>query len=170
MYGITHFLKTASLGILLLFQFYFLYSGNFDYLLFSKDWTWICFLLIFIAIPANAYEFSKIAFAKHENLQVAGMFISIISIAINGPCFGLWTGKHEKECYAKYGIKTWGIVTSSFYNRGPRMYYEFYIGDAFYPSYNVKNPLRHAYGDSVEVIYNSRCPDMNAAIENIDDL
>ncbi len=165
---IIHILKTASLGIFVFFQFYFLYSGNFDYLLFSKDWHWISFLVIAVTIPANIFVIWILLSYKNENRWLVAMIP--ISAIINGPCFGFWTGKHEKECYAKYGVKTWGIVTSSFYSRGPRMYYEFYIGDAFYPSYNVKNPLRHVYGDSVAVIYNSKCPEMNAAIENIDDL
>jgi hypothetical protein len=168
MNGITHILKTASLAILLLFQFYFLYSGNFDYLLYHKDWDWISLLIIIVTIPANIFLIWVLLSYKNENRWLVAMIP--ISVIINGPFFGLWLEKHEKECFIKYGVKTWGIVTSTFYSHGPRMYYEFYIGDTCYKSSNVINPQIHENRDSIAIIYNSRCPEMNAAIENIDDL
>jgi len=167
---VIHFLKSASLAVLLLVQFYFLYSGNFDCLIYDKAGVYVGLLVIFITIPANIWIFSKITFVKNETLQLAGISVAILSIITNGPCFGLWTGKHEKECYEKYGVKTWGFVTSAFNSKGPRMYYEFSVDNKYYTSFNVKNPMRHAYGDSVAVIYNSRCPVMNCARENIEDL
>jgi len=161
-----NFFKSIGLGILLFLQFYFLYSGSLDNLIYDKAGVWIALLVILIAIPANIVAFSRSAFTRNENLQAIGMAIGMLSIITNGPYFGYWCGRHEEKCYKEYGVKTWGIVTEAFYNRGARMYYEFSVHDTLYTSFNVSNPLRHREGDSVSIVYNSRCPEMNSAIEN----
>jgi hypothetical protein len=164
-----HFLKALGLAVLLFLQFYFLYSGKSNVLLYDETGVWLGLLIIMLTIPATIIAFSNVAFAQLENLKSGGLIMGVLSIIINGPFFGYWSGRHEAACYAKYGIKTWGTVSEAFYNSSSRMYYEFSVNDARYTSFNVRNPLRHATGDSVAVIYNSRCPTMNSAIENCEE-
>ncbi len=154
------------LGVLLFLEFYFLYSGKFDCLQYDKAGTWLAGGVLLLFIPATFWILSKIAFTNNENMQIAGKWIGMLSIVINGPCFGVWSGHHETACYEKHGVRTNGIVTSAFYSKGERMYYEFSINDTLYTSFNVANPLNHKMGDSLTIIYNSLCPKMNSAIEN----
>lgn len=152
------------LGSLLCFWFYFLYSGNFDRLHYDKGGVFYGAAVVMGGIPVTLAYFVSIMFNRTENARVAGGMIGFLMIG-HAAYYGHWQGKHELECYARNGVRTKAVVTSSFYNKGARMYYGFRVNGDFYSSFNVGNRGNYAVDDSIDIIYNSKIPDMNMALE-----
>ena len=158
-------LLTIGAAIFLFMQLYFLFSGNFDDYLYSGNLFLYASLILFIT-PITIFGFLWATIGHTEKGKKAAILLAFASPIIIGPSFGLWVGHHEKESYAKYGVKTWGIVDQAYYSKGYRIRYYFYI-DGIQISALANNPLRHEVGDTVEVIYNSKYLDQYTTIENL---
>lgn len=161
-------LMKIALPILLIYILFLLYSGNMDFWIYDKVLIWIPFLIILIIIPLILF-FSLAVWINSENKKNYLFIFSALSVIIHGPFFGFWIGEHEIEIYRKYGVKTTAVVTQSFYSKGERMYYEFKAKDMTYESFNVTNKGKHIIGDSIEIIYNKNNPEMNEAVEQLED-
>jgi hypothetical protein len=160
---IVRFALAIASGILLYVQFYLLFSGNFDDFLYT-GYEWLAVPIIFFTIPATSFAFLWSALGQNEKLAKMAILLPFASPIIVGPSFGFWIGEHEKECYKKYGVKTWGVVDRAW---SKRMYYYFNANGIQYMSANVTNRLGHSIGDTIEIIYNPQYPEMNSAIENL---
>ena len=157
-----------TLPVLLVYFFYLLYSGNLDFCIYDKVLIWIPVLIILIVIPLILILLSAIWINSDDKKLNAYLFIAL-SVILHGPFFGYWIGEHEVDIYRKYGVKTTAVVTKSFYSKGERMYYEFNVKGITYESFNVSNKGKHLMGDSIEIIYNKNNPEMNEAVEQLDD-
>lgn len=149
--------------------FYLLYSGSLDFLTYDKyGGIWVTAVILLVGIPV-AFSFTFKAIFKSNSMKSVGSLIGVLSILINGPYYGYWSGKHEETCYGKHGVKTIGTVTNAFYDYddGHRMYYEFDVNGIIYTSFNVSNPLQHISGDTIHIIYNAKNPEMNEALVSL---
>ena len=156
-------LLAIGAAIFLFMQLYFLFSGNFDdYLYSGYDWLPLPIILFFIPITILALLWYTIG--QNEKSATVALVLAFASPLIIGPGFGFWLGKHEADHYEKYGVKTWGVVESAW---GHRMYYYFNANGIQCMSANVNNRLGHSVGDTIEIIYNPKYPQMNSAIENL---
>lgn len=165
---VTHFFKAIGLAVLLFLEFCFLYSGRFNHLFYSDAGTIVVVALVLLVIPATITFFFREVFAKNDGLKFAGWAIGMLSIITNGPFFGYWCGKQEEAIYKKQGVHTWGTVMDVFHG-GDRMYYQFSANGTYYTSANVHNPSGYAEGDSIEIVYNPKCPEMNTAVDELDE-
>lgn len=159
------FLKIIT-PTLLAYLYYSLYSGTFDHLIYDTELVFIATFIILFVIPALTYYTFKL-WVKSENGLIFGIILTCLSVLIGGPFFGYWSGKHEQELYKKSGVVTNAIVTEYFYNHGDRMYYQFYVNDDIYTSFNVSNVGGYLAGDTIKIIYNKENPGMNASLDEI---
>lgn len=142
------------------FLFYFLYSSQFVTILYDKSLVFIPFLVVFILIPKMIIVTANV-WIRSENIKAVVKFLGFISVLINGPFFGYWSGVAEERALSTSGVKTKAIVTRAWQSKGKRMYYDFYVNGKLYTSYNVSNPKNYKEGDSIIIIYNKNIPEMN---------
>lgn len=155
-------LKIAA-PLIAAFCFYFLYSGRFDDFFFDKTLMLIPALMVLIVIPIMLFLTCKL-WIQNENIKAVGMFLSFISILINGPFMGYWIGKVEEKAYRSFGVKTKAVVTHAWESDGSRMYYNFEVNGKIYTSFNVSNINDNNEGDTIMIIYNKYNPEMNEAL------
>lgn len=160
------YLTGSMWAAILVLIFYLFMSGGFDILIYNRLGVFVIALLVLVGIPLLFIKVFTSFFSKNTGL-VAGMVTAVASIVFIALYFTFFSDKHEAEAYRKYGVKTKGVVTDAFYNKGFCMRYKFWVNNKEYESFNVSNPLHHKIGDTIDIIYNSKRPGMNEAVEEL---
>ena len=155
------------LGVLSYF-FYFLYSGSYDDYVYDEVLGCIPAFIVLIGIPVTISVGSYLVFYESNTPMIIGVWVGIIFV-IQAPIYGYYLGIHEKQLYKKYGVKTRGVVIQSWYSRGNRISYHFWVDGKFYVSSSTHTSNYYPSGDTVDILYNSKMPKMNMIVEQVGD-
>lgn len=163
------YILATAFGSILLGFLYVLYSGRFNGFSYDDVFIIVPLVIVLLGVPIALTGFLYLLLSRFEKGKLVALIVGMLSVVAHGVFFGFWIGEQAMKAYKKNGVRTCGVVERSFNSHGPRMYYSFTANGIYYRSDNVHNPRYRMEGDSVEVIYNSQNPDMNSALENLDE-
>jgi len=153
-------------GLILLIFF-----GLPDVILYSKSGfeRWLPFIVIFFGIPFLLYK-TLVDFKIRKDIVLA---ISIGSVLLIGPSFGLWTGNLSEKDLEKNGEIKIGRVSEKWYAKKHKST----EGEWLYKAeFNVDNKVYHTFsnvdedniikvGDTIMIKYSRRNPENNKIIK-----
>ena len=156
----------ALLGVLVYF-FYFLYSGRYDEYVYDEVLGCIPAFIVLIGIPVTISVGSYLVFYESNTPMIIGVWVGIIFV-IQAPIYAYYVDIRKTELYKKYGVKTRCVVIQSWYSRGNVISYQFWVnGKIFLGGAQTSNyyPLE----DTIDILYNSKMPKMNRIVEQLGD-